>query len=251
MDNAATDWYEDEAFWRDGFPFMFPERSFEEARAQTEQIIERSGVESGAVLDLCCGPGRFAIPLALKGFNVTGVDRTPFLLDHAREYADRELAKVEWVESDMRSFSRPDSFDLAINMYTSFGYFDDPADNTLVLHNIYGGLKRGGVFVFEAGGKEILARVFEATGSTEVEGVGLSIQRRRAIDDWSRMENEWILIKDGMAKTFRLRHWIYSGHELRQMLESVGFGAVDIYGDLGGMPYGPSAKRLVAVAKKT
>jgi hypothetical protein len=93
--------------------------------------------------------------------------------------------------------------------------------------------------------------VFESTGSTEIEGVGLSIQRRKVIDDWSRMENEWIFIKDGRAETFRLRHWIYSGRELRGMLESVGFGAVEIYGDLEGMPYGPRAKRLVAVARKT
>ena len=251
MDRAAADWCEDEAFWRAGFPFMFPEGSFEDARKQTGQVIERSGVGQGTVLDLCCGPGRFAVPLALRGFDVTGVDRTPFLLDHAREYAVREGAKVEWVEGDMRSYSRPDSFDLAINMYTSLGYFDDPEENRLVLQNIYGSLRRGGVFVFEAGGKEILARVFESTGSTEIEGVGLSVQRRKVIDDWSRMENEWIFIKDGRAETFRLRHWIYSGRELRGMLESVGFGAVEIYGDLEGMPYGPRAKRLVAVARKT
>jgi len=251
MERAAADWYEDDAFWGLAFPFMFPESSFEAALEQVGNIIERTGIEHGAVLDLCCGPGRFAIPLAQRGLDVTGVDRTPFLLDQARDYADREDAAVEWVESDMRCFSRPEAFDLAINMYTSFGYFDDPADNRLVLENIYASLKNGGAFVLETIGKEILARIFEATGSTKIEGVGLAVQRRKVIDDWSRMENEWFLIRDGEARTFRLRHWIYSGREMRRMLESVGFATVDIYGDLTGVPYGPLAKRLVAVARKT
>jgi hypothetical protein len=125
------------------------------------------------------------------------------------------------------------------------------ADNQAVLENVFVSLKHGGAFVLETMGKEILARIFEATGSTEIDGVGLSVQRRRAIDDWSRMENEWILIRDGEMKTFRLRHWIYSGREMRQLLESVGFGSVSMYGDLEGMPYGPQAQRLVAVARKT
>lgn len=250
MESAAPDWYEDDELWRIFFPFMFPESSFESARSQVRSIIELSGVEHRTVLDLCCGPGRFAVPLALAGFAVTGVDRTAFLLDRGREYAAREAAEVEWVRSDMRQFARPDAFDLAINLFTSFGYFDDPADNLTVLENVYRSLRKDGVFVFEAGGKEVLARIFEATGSQEIEGVGLLVQRRKAIDDWSRMENEWLLIRDGRVRSFRLRHWIYSGRELRQMLESVGFSAIDLYGGLDGSPYGPDAQRLVAVARK-
>ncbi|UCD25314.1 MAG: hypothetical protein JSW51_05175, partial [Gemmatimonadota bacterium] len=83
-----------------------------------------------------------------------------------------------------------------------------------------------------------------------IEGVGLSIQRRKAVDDWSRMENEWILIRDGEMKTYRLRHWIYSAREFRLMLESVGFQKVDFYGDLQGTPYGPTATILLAIAQK-
>jgi 2-polyprenyl-3-methyl-5-hydroxy-6-metoxy-1,4-benzoquinol methylase len=233
MDSVNPHWYKDESFWRFGFPFMFPESSFERAKVQVGQ-----------------GPGRFAIPFAQQGFKVTGVDSTPFLLTKAREYATRESAEVEWVESDMRQFSRAGAFDLVLNMQTSFGYFDDPAENLLVLKNVYDSLKQGGVFVLETIGKEILARIFEATGSTEIEGVGLSIQRRKAIDDWSRMENEWILIRDGETKIYRLRHWIYSAREFRLMLESVGFQTVDYYGDLQGMPYGPTATILLAIAQK-
>ncbi len=59
-----------------------------------------------------------------------------------------------------------------------------------------------------------------------------------------------MLIKDGRARTFRLRHWIYSGRELRELLVAAGFSAVSLYGDLECKPYGPEAARMVAVARK-
>jgi SAM-dependent methyltransferase len=251
MPQASDDWYDDDSFWTVMFPFMFTDDGFARAREEAGSVTQLAGVERGAVLDLCCGPGRFAVPLAQLGYQVTGVDRTRFLLDRAREYAERENAVVEWVESDMRSYSRAAAFDLVLNMFTSFGYFDDPEENRLVLQNVYDSLRSGGVFVLESMGKEILARIFEATGSTEIEGVGLCVQRRRVIDEWSRMENEWWLIRDGVASTYGLRHWIYSARELREMLEAVGFGTVAIYGDVSGAPYDQRATRLVAVAEKT
>jgi hypothetical protein len=75
-------------------------------------------------------------------------------------------------------------------------------------------------------------------------------QRRSVIDDWSRMENDWFVVRDGGVRIFRLRHWIYSGRELREMLAAAGFSTIDLYGDLAGAPYGPEAKRMIAVAHK-
>jgi 2-polyprenyl-3-methyl-5-hydroxy-6-metoxy-1,4-benzoquinol methylase len=83
-------------------------------------------------------------PLRSLGFSVTGVDRTAFLLDEARRHALTEGVEVEWVQEDMRSFARPNAYDLAVSVYTSFGYFDDPADNRLVLRNLFTSLKSGG-----------------------------------------------------------------------------------------------------------
>jgi len=250
MSEAAANWFEDEGLWSSTYRFMFPATSFDQAVEHADQIADLSGVHNGALLDLCCGPGRYAVPLALRGFSVTGVDRTSFLLDRARDYAVEKGAAIEWVLEDMRHFIRADSFDLAINMFTSFGYFDDPAENMGVLRNVHASLKRQGVFMIDVAGKEILARIFESTGSKELQDDSLIVQRRRVTDDWSRMENEWLIIRDGSTRTLRLRHWIYSGRELREMLEAAGFSSVTIHGDLDGSPYNQLAKRLVAVARK-
>ncbi len=93
---------------------------------------------------------------------MTGVDRTRCLLERGRERATQIGVEAGWVAADMREFVRPAAFDLAINVFTSFGYFDDPAENRRVLENIFASLKPGGTFVFEAVGKEILAGKFPA-----------------------------------------------------------------------------------------
>jgi SAM-dependent methyltransferase len=250
MSEAAANWFEDEELWSRTYPFMFPATSFDDAVEQVDRIIQLSGLEGGRLLDLCCGPGRYAVPFASRGFTVTGVDRTAFLLDKARDYAAERNAAVEWILEDMRHFVRAQSFDLVINMFTSFGYFDDPEENMAVLRNVYASLERQGVFIIDVAGKEIIARIFEATGSRELQDDSLIVQRRRVVDDWSHMENEWLLLRNGSITTLRLRHWLYSGRELREMLEAAGFPSVTLCGDLDGAPYDQEAKRLLAVARK-
>jgi SAM-dependent methyltransferase len=75
---------------------------------------------------------------------------------------------VEFALGDMRRFSRPATFALIINFFTSFGYFDDQADDLRVLKLVRENLKPGGVFVLEMVSKERLARAFQATTSREL-----------------------------------------------------------------------------------
>jgi SAM-dependent methyltransferase len=250
VDRAADNWYADEALWAETYAFMFPDSAFEAAAEQVDPLIELSQVEGGSVLDVGCGPGRYAVPFARRGFAVTGVDITPFLLQKARANAEAENVEVELVEEDMRSFRRPGTFDLALSMLTSFGYFDDEGENLAVLENIYASLKPGGVFIFDTYGKEIIARVFEETFSKELPDGSLIVQRRSVISDWSQMENEWLLIKEGRTRRFLLRHWIYSGREFKELLVNAGFSDVRLCGDLKGKPYGRDAERLIAVGRK-
>lgn len=250
MHGGSGDWFLDERFWEESYSFMFPEESFRKAEEQVERIIELSGQSEGALLDLCCGPGRHSIPLARRGFAVTAVDASSVLLERARSYADEAGVAIEWERRDMREFIRPDTFDLAINMFTSFGFFDDPADNLAVLENIRRSLKPGAALVMDMGGKEVIARKFEPTGASELPDGRLMIQRRDVIDDWGRFENEWLFIDGANVRTFRLRLWVYSGRELRQLLEQAGFVDITLFGKLDGTPYGLEASRLIAVARR-
>lgn len=243
-------WYEDEDFWREMYDYMFPAEKFSAAEEQVSQILSLTAFEGGPILDLCCGPGRHAIEFARRGYRVTGVDGTRFLLDQAKERATESGQQVEWIQQDMREFVRPNAFGLVVNLWTSFGYFENDADDLRVLSNIFESLRPGGVFVMDLIGKEIIARGFSLTTSTEHPDGSLLVERRKICDGWSRVANEWILIKESQARSFRFEHTTYSGRELKDRLVGAGFADVKLFGDLAGRPYDWEAKRLVIKATK-
>ena len=244
------EWFEDDSFWNALYPFMFSERKFDSAVDEVRGILDLARLDKGDALDLACGPGRHAVALAQEGFHVAGVDLSPFLLQKAMGMAQEEGADVEWVLDDMRSFVRPEAFDLVVNIFTSFGYFDDRTDDMTVLLNIHRSLRQGGVLVMELMGREILARGFLPTTSEELADGRLLIQRHEICDDWTRVKNQWILIEGDKATTFRFQHSVFSGQELKDKLLDVGFGEVELFGGLDGREYGREARRLVAVARK-
>ncbi len=243
-------WFADEDFWRDLYPAMFPPDRFAVADQQVKQILELTNFNGRTVLDLCCGPGRHSISFAQRGFKVTGVDLSRFLLGRARERAADAGMHVEWIEEDMRRFNRPKAFELACSLFTSFGYFDEE-DDLRVLRNAFESLVSGGVFVIEIASKEWIARVWQDTLCNKLEDGSVVFQRPEVCADWTRIRNEWILIKDNHAKSFHFEHTIYSGRELKERLLDAGFSEVKLFGDLEGRPYGREATRLVAVARKS
>ena len=163
-----SDWFEDDDFWRDFFPVMFSSARFEAAVSEVAHVLALAKITSGNVLDLCCGPGRHSVVLARAGFAVTGIDRSPFLLEHARTAAQQAGVQVDWVQEDMRTFKRENSFDLVCSLFTSFGYFEDETDNLRVLQNVCANLRSGGVFVMELLGKERLARSYQPAICSEL-----------------------------------------------------------------------------------
>ena len=246
----SRDWFADESFWEAIYPLLSSGRARTAAAADVAAIRSLVGRPVATVLDLCCGAGRHSVAFAKHGSRVTGVDRSAFLLGHARRYALDEIVEIRWEQQDMRDFLQPGTFDLATSLFTSFGYFDDPADNQRVLTNVHASLAPGGAFVLDVVGKEVVARIYEPCRSQELADGGVLIQRGTVTDDWARIENEWHVIRDGQMRSFRFRHWLYSAAELRQLLQAAGFVRIDLFGNLEGAPYGVAATRLVARAHK-
>jgi len=159
--NEAPAWHQDEEFWSAFQEFIFPAEQIEQATEQVDQLLELIDIEPDApVLDIPCGVGRHAIELAERGFEVTGVDTTDPYLETARERADEESVEIEFLQADMREFRRLESFDAVINLYTSFGYFADRADDERTAQNFYDSLRPGGALVMSVTSKEIIAGKF-------------------------------------------------------------------------------------------
>lgn len=205
-----------------------------------------TNVRSGNIFDLCCGPGRHSYELARLGFNVVGVDASKFLLNKAKELC-LNFGNVELVHADMRDFVKPGQFDLVINMFTSFGYFEDQDDNMKVLRNIKKSLKSGGKLLMEMVSKEVLLRNYRDSIVTE-RGSKMLIEKHDFEVGMARMKNQWIVLEAGEYKVYSLEHYVYSGQELKMMLQMCGFTNVELYGSLDGTAYDLNAKRLVVVA---
>lgn len=243
-------WYEDDRLWNSFHDCLFHEDGFRQAAEQVDAIRRLTGVTAGAVLDMGCGPGRHAIPLARAGFSVTAVDLSELLLDRARERAGDESADIEWVRADMREFRRDGVFDLAVSMMTTFGYFEDPADDMRVLENLHHSLAEGGVLLMDMAGKEWLCRNVQPVHLREFEDGRLLVERPVLSDNMTWIQNEWILVDGDRAVRHEWGHRMYSGQELADRLFAAGFDEVSLHGGLGGSDYDMDAERLVAVAVK-
>ncbi len=245
-----AEWFDDENFWKRLYPFLFAPEQFEKAEEEVEKILNLTSFRGDSVLDLCCGPGRHAVLLAKRGLSVTGVDKSPFLLKKARERARKENVRVRWRQQDMRHFCRPESFGLILSLFTSFGYFDAPEDDQKALSNVFQSLKPGGTFIVDVVGKEILAKIYQPIHSKVLSDGSLLVERHEIVEDWSRIKNEWIIIKGETVHRFKFQLRVYSGQELKARLAEAGFSEIHLYGNFDGHPYGPEADRLIAVAKK-
>ena len=245
-----SEWFENEDFWTEMYPYMFPEERFQSAEDQVDKILSLVEFSGTHILDLCCGPGRHSTVLAERGFFVTAVDSTTFLLQKAMARASERKLDLEFVQEDMRRFVRPSSYDLVLNMFTSFGYFDDKDEDLRVLSNIYESLRPGGVLVMEMKGKEVLANKFSAANSEVYPDGTLIVQRREIFDDWTRIRVEWLLVRDQQVRSFKFHHTLYSGQELKDRLSQAGFANTQLYGDLDGSAYGTGSNLLIALARK-
>jgi len=243
-------WYDDDAMWAATASWMFDSARWEGTAGEIDGVIDRLGIDPPArVLDLCCGPGRHSIELARRGFIVTGVDRTARFLAEAERRAGEEGLEIEWVESDMREFSRPEAFDCVTNLLTSFGYFEDRDDDRRVAQNVFDSLKSGGKVVLDLIGKENLARIFQPRDWQEKDGE-LWLFEREIEQSWSWMSNRWIRLKGDERVEFRVSHRLYSAFELSSLFQDCGFQQVNTFGSLAGAPYDQAAQRLILVATK-
>ncbi|WP_326721382.1 methyltransferase domain-containing protein [Streptomyces sp. NBC_00243] len=238
-------WYEDDGFWSDFSETMFSERR----RSETADVVAGSPLlhfpAGSRVLDLCCGPGLYLVPLARLGHTVTGVDLSPVMLKRAEAACAEAGVDVRLLRADMLTHVEPESYDVVLNVFTSFGYFDEPADNARVLRNAHDSLAPGGQLLIDVLGKEVLAGWIGRPKLVELDGGAYVVQRDTVLDSWTRLRTDWTLVRDGVAREASITSFLYSAAELRALFEAAGFTDVRCYGGFDGGPYDNHAGRLI------
>lgn len=230
-------------------------KQYEHARVRT--AAEADGLEKilhlrkgGRILDLACGAGRHSIELARRGYEVTGYDLSEDLLRHARADAKRAKATVAFVRGDMRDLRYRAVFDAVINMFSSFGYFEDVEDDRKVLAGISRALKPRGKFLLERFNRESLAYELPLQGWRVGEDGSVILQEDMFDVLRGRYDTRQIVIDRDGTREHRASVRAYTLPELKQMFDAAGLPIHRVLGGLDLSPYQARSRRLVLYAVK-
>jgi len=260
------DWFENESFWAQYAPVLFDAQRWAEAPTVAEGILRiiganlpanpphgtavQSAQNGPSILDAGCGPGRIAVELATRGAHVTGVDLIRPFLNAAQESAQDEGVELDLEQADLRTFVRPEAFDVAVSLYTSFGYCDTIEEDMLILKNIAASLKTSGWFILEMTGREIAVRDF-TEGEWFERGGFTVLTEFSVVGAWEGLRSRWMLIDENGRKIDHVYvQRLYSAIELKRLMIACGFASVEIYGDFDFSPYNEKARTMVLVARK-
>jgi SAM-dependent methyltransferase len=126
-------------------------------------------------LDLACGKGRHSIFLNKKGFDVTGIDLSEESIRHA---SGSENYKLHFYVHDMRKLFRTNYFDYVLNLFTSFGYFENDRDNQATITSAAKALKKNGILVIDFFNAKKVIDGLKSEDVIEVSGIEFNIRKK-------------------------------------------------------------------------
>lgn len=221
----------------------------------------------GPVLEAGCGTGRIAIPMAMSGLDVTGIDNSSHMLAVCREklgYVTPLSGKLTLVETDMRDFDLGRRFPLALMTYRTFMHCLTPREQLACLTCIYRHLEAGGELVCNlwAAHPGMIARFptvfdensYQQVGKSHIPDEDLDLVHMHTAwrDDFRQLlhERHWLMETDAHGKLMHeeelsmTRAWI-TPHEMEHLAARAGFDVVDVLGDFDGTALGPEHTEMV------
>lgn len=200
------------------------------------------------VLDAACGPGRYSSILAEKNIDVTGFDLAMPLLKIAYQKISKKGKIPKLLRTDIREATFRGEFDLILNMFTSFGYFESDDENFLFLKNARDFLTDKGVFVLDYLNQQKVLDTLVPESSKIVENK--EVFEKRFIRN-GRVEKEIVISDDGENVKFIESVKLYDKNTLVDNINSLGYNILDIWGGYGGEAFdGKSSERLIILFGK-
>ncbi|MDX2063411.1 MAG: class I SAM-dependent methyltransferase [Bacteroidia bacterium] len=247
-----TEWFRT---WFDTpyYALLYQRRGPEEAQAFLANLLRNLQLPvPSRVIDLACGSGRYSLELARLGHHVTGIDLSQRRIQQAIATAHDEAhalsGTVKFLVADMRQLGFNAEFDLALNLFTSLGYFRDLAENQQVLQRTAQALRPGGVLVIDFLNARHVTDTLVPQEVQQVGGVRFEIRRRIE----NGQVHKSIRVTDGETmQHFTEQVQLLTYRDFERLLKKAQLTLETAWGDYLGAPFNEErSERLILFARK-
>ena len=217
-------------------------------------VDKESGTRPELVLDLCCGTGKMTLELASRGYDMTGIDYSPEMLDIARCEGEKMGADILWLCQDMREFELYGTVDLAVCCLDSVNHLTKPADLKKCFSLVHNYLVPDGLFIFDINGKAKFETVY-ADNSYVMEADGSMCVWQNFYDEKSKLCDFYItLFKEKSDGTYNRydeeqTERMYTVKEIKKYLKDSGLEFIGAYSDFNFTDATDEDERIYFVAR--
>lgn len=228
------------------YHILYQRRNITEAEFFIDRLISQLNPAADArVLDIACGRGRHSVYLNKKGFDVTGVDLSHANIQYAKRFENEHL---HFFEHDMRQLMYINYFDMALNLFTSFGYFESEKDHINALSSFRKALKKDGLLVLDFFNRTKVLRNLVDRETKEIEGIHFNISKR--------LEGNKIIKSINFSNNKHDFHFkeeveAFSFADFERLFKKSGFKVLSFYGDYALNDFEEeSSDRLIFICRK-
>jgi len=239
---------------------LYKHRDTKDAAKILKLLFANISIPKGSkVLDLACGSGRHSLLIARKGYNVTGIDLSKYLISKAKEKLKNEYSgcrnRLSFEIGDMRNIKHKNEFELIVNIFSSFGYFEKQSDNVKVIKSISSALKKNGWFLFDFLNRDYLIKHLVPL-NIKRENNKILVQVRNITDGF--VEKNIFILKNNSARDpypvlnrYKEIIRLYSLNDFRKMFSAYKLKIIKVFGNYDGAKFVKSkSERLIILAQK-
>jgi SAM-dependent methyltransferase len=238
---------------------LYETKDYDAEVAYLEEAFRRYGsFPVRTVLDVGCGTGGHALPLAGRGYAMTGVDRSSPMIELARQKLSQQALHVDFHVADARSFTLGRTFDAVVCMFAALGYLTENEDVSAALQTIAAHLRPGGLFIFDVWNGLAVLRELPETRLKVVETNGVRVfrfvephldaARQVCTDDYQLLAIQGDKVVAQIQESHTMRYFF--PQELRHYLGTAGFDLCSLERfPPGGGAVDEHAWNMIAVAR--
>ena len=234
------EWFEE--WFGEEYLRLYPHRDNAEAERAVALISRTLPFQPGwRVLDVACGAGRHTRAFSSAGARCFGLDLSATLLRLARKVTDAPL-----IRADMRQLPiRPRSMDLTVNLFTSFGYFEQDSEHTAALGEMVSTLRPGGWFVIDFLNPASVRQTLIPEETVEAGGSRIQVSRTLSPDGRYVCKS----IQSPRGRHYRERVRLFEPEQISEMLSSASVDVRFRFGDYDGSPLVPDSARTILLGQ--